>query len=150
MFGLPLPALPPPHSRDASGVVPQSDGTFQLVGVELFDHLDITRACSPTRFDSFQRILSTMIRLLLSIPTKWVLKLIMRRRWRWKNRLRLGFRRFHAGGGHRPTDWFYAQHGPAFATTNISHGQFRMAIMDNGNVRVYSTAGTCEPVGRRR
>ena len=37
-------------------------------------------------------------------------------------------------GGTDPTDWFYAQHGPSFATTNTT-GQFSLILFDNGNDR---------------
>ncbi len=37
-------------------------------------------------------------------------------------------------GGTDPTDWFYAQHGPSFATTNTT-GQFSLVLFDNGNDR---------------
>ncbi len=43
-----------------------------------------------------------------------------------------------------PFDWFYAQHGPSFTTTNTS-GKFSMALFDNGDDRGVSvvTGGTC-------
>jgi len=37
-------------------------------------------------------------------------------------------------GGTDPTDWFYAQHGPSFTTTNTT-GQFSLVLFDNGNDR---------------
>jgi arylsulfate sulfotransferase len=39
-------------------------------------------------------------------------------------------------GGTDPTDWFYAQHGPSFTTTNTS-GQFGLAVFDNGDDRFF-------------
>ena len=39
-------------------------------------------------------------------------------------------------GGTDPTDWFYAQHGPSFATTNTT-GQFSLILFDNGNDRFF-------------
>jgi arylsulfate sulfotransferase len=39
-------------------------------------------------------------------------------------------------GGTSPTDWNYAQHGIAFTTPNTS-GQFGLAVMDNGDDRIY-------------
>ena len=39
-------------------------------------------------------------------------------------------------GGTDPTDWFYAQHGPSFTTTNTT-GQFGMALFDNGDDRYF-------------
>lgn len=43
-----------------------------------------------------------------------------------------------AGGGTDPTDWFYAQHGPSFATANTT-GQFSLMVFDNGNDRTFPT-----------
>jgi len=39
-------------------------------------------------------------------------------------------------GGTDPTDWFYAQHGPSFTTSNTS-GQFGLAVFDNGDDRFF-------------
>lgn len=39
-------------------------------------------------------------------------------------------------GGTDPTDWFYAQHGPSFATANTT-GQFSLVLFDNGNDRFF-------------
>jgi arylsulfate sulfotransferase len=39
-------------------------------------------------------------------------------------------------GGTDPTDWFYAEHGPSFITTNTS-GQFGLALFDNGDDRFF-------------
>ena len=50
-------------------------------------------------------------------------------------------------GGTDPTDWFYAQHGPSFTTTNTT-GQFGLAIFDNGNDRVFPTGVTCGTTGQ--
>lgn len=41
-----------------------------------------------------------------------------------------------AAGGTDPTDWFYAQHGPSFTTTNTT-GQFSLIVFDNGNDRTF-------------
>ena len=43
---------------------------------------------------------------------------------------------FTLAGGTDPTDWFYAQHGPSFATTNTT-GQFSLILFDNGNDRFF-------------
>jgi hypothetical protein len=48
--------------------------------------------------------------------------------------------------GTDPTDWFSAQHAPAFATSNSS-GKFQMAVMDNGNFRVFPAGVTCGTTG---
>jgi hypothetical protein len=39
-------------------------------------------------------------------------------------------------GGTDPTDWFYAQHGPSFTSTNTT-GKFSLALFDNGNDRYF-------------
>jgi arylsulfate sulfotransferase len=49
-------------------------------------------------------------------------------------------------GGTDPTDWFYAQHGPSFATTNMT-GKFSLALFDNGDDRVFPTGVTCGAIG---
>ncbi|MGA8220995.1 MAG: aryl-sulfate sulfotransferase [Candidatus Acidiferrales bacterium] len=41
-------------------------------------------------------------------------------------------------GGTDPTDWFYAEHGPSFATTNTT-GKFSLIVFDNGNDRTLPT-----------
>jgi arylsulfate sulfotransferase len=45
-------------------------------------------------------------------------------------------------GGTDPTDWFWAQHGPAFVTTNTT-GKFSLVLFDNGDDRVFPTGVTC-------
>jgi hypothetical protein len=57
----------------------------------------------------------------------------------WK----LGYQgNFTLKNGTDPTDWFYAQHGPSFATTNTT-GQFSLALFDNGDDRVFPPFVTC-------
>lgn len=48
-----------------------------------------------------------------------------------------------------PADWFYAQHGPSFATTNTS-GKFSLVLFDNGDDRGVSVVagGTCGVAGQ--
>jgi arylsulfate sulfotransferase len=53
---------------------------------------------------------------------------------------------FTLAGGTDPTDWFYAQHGPSFVTTNTT-GKFTLALFDNGNDRVFPSGVTCGTVG---
>lgn len=48
--------------------------------------------------------------------------------------------------GTSPQDWQYAQHGPHFTTPNTT-GKFGLAIMDNGNDRVYSNGFACAQNG---
>jgi arylsulfate sulfotransferase len=47
------------------------------------------------------------------------------------------------------TDWFFAQHGPSFTTTNTS-GQFGLVLFDNGDDRgvVDVAGGTCGVTGQ--
>ena len=45
-----------------------------------------------------------------------------------------------------PTDWFYAQHGPAVLDTN-STGAFSLSVMDNGNDRDFSAGESCATSG---
>lgn len=49
-------------------------------------------------------------------------------------------------GGTDPTDWFYAQHGPSFVTTNTT-GKFSLILFDNGNDRVFPSGVTCGTTG---
>jgi arylsulfate sulfotransferase len=49
---------------------------------------------------------------------------------------------FTLAGGTDPSDWFYAQHGPAFVSANTT-GQFSMVLFDNGNNRIYPPADPC-------
>src|SRR5215472_12839669 len=43
-------------------------------------------------------------------------------------------------------DWFYAQHGPSFVSSNTT-GKFSMTLFDNGNDRVFPTGVTCGTAG---
>jgi len=48
-------------------------------------------------------------------------------------------------GGVDPTDWFYAQHGMSYFTSNTT-GVFRLGLMDNGNDRIFPTGQVnCAP-----
>lgn len=49
-------------------------------------------------------------------------------------------------GGTDPTDWFYAQHGPSFATANTT-GNFSIILFDNGDDRVFPSDVTCGSSG---
>ncbi len=52
---------------------------------------------------------------------------------------RLGYQGdFALSGGTDPTDWFYAQHGPSFVSTNTT-GKFSLAVFDNGDDRFFPT-----------
>jgi hypothetical protein len=50
-------------------------------------------------------------------------------------------------GGTDPTDWFYAQHGPSFVTTNTT-GKFSLVLFDNGDDRVFPAGVTCGAAGQ--
>lgn len=47
-------------------------------------------------------------------------------------------------GGTDPTDWFWAQHGPSFASVNTT-GVFSLAVFDDGNDREFASGATCAP-----
>jgi arylsulfate sulfotransferase len=47
-------------------------------------------------------------------------------------------------GGTDPTDWFWAQHGPSFASTNTT-GMFPLAVFDDGDDREFPAGTTCAP-----
>lgn len=49
---------------------------------------------------------------------------------------------FHLAGGTDPTDWFYAQHGPSYFTSNTT-GVFTLGIMDNGDDRIFPAGTKC-------
>lgn len=49
-------------------------------------------------------------------------------------------------GGTDPTDWFWAQHGPSFVTSNTS-GNFSLILFDNGDDRVFESGVTCGASG---
>jgi arylsulfate sulfotransferase len=45
-------------------------------------------------------------------------------------------------GGTDPTDWFYAQHGQSFVSTNTT-GKFSLVLFDDGNDRAFPSGVTC-------
>ena len=49
-------------------------------------------------------------------------------------------------GGTDPVDWFWAQHGPSFVSTNTT-GKFTLALFDNGDDRVFPSGVTCGASG---
>jgi hypothetical protein len=49
---------------------------------------------------------------------------------------------FRLQGGVDPTDWFYAQHGPSFFSTNTT-GVFTLGLMDNGDDRQFPAGVMC-------
>lgn len=134
-------------------LAPQSDGTFLPVWTwSAFDHLDITRA--PASYPDWTHSNAILYssddgNLLLSIRHQsWIIKID------YANGTGAGDIIWRLGeggdftlvGGTNPTDWFYGQHGPAFASTNTT-GTFNLAVMDNGYLRVFPAGVTCGSQG---
>jgi hypothetical protein len=130
-------------------LAPKSDGKFLPVWVwNSFDHLDVTRApMSVADWTHSNAIVYSPDdgNLLLSMRHQnWILKID------YNNGIGTGNILWHLGyqgdftliGGTDPTDWFYAQHGHSFASGNTT-GKFALAVMDNGNDRVFSPDVTC-------
>jgi len=46
-----------------------------------------------------------------------------------------------------PSNWFYAQHGPSFVTSNTT-GKFSLVLFDNGDDRVFASGVTCGAAGQ--
>jgi len=134
-------------------LIPQGDGSFKLGWTwSAFDHLNITRALQgyPDWTHSNALLYTDDGNILLSIRHQsWIIKI------HYADGAGDGAILWHLGyqgdftlvGGTEPADWFYAQHNPNFATANSS-GKFRMAIMDNGNLRVFPTGVTCGTSGQ--
>ena len=53
---------------------------------------------------------------------------------------------FTLKNGVDPTDWQYAQHFPSFFTPNTT-GVFSLAVMDNGDDRIFPNGVTCGAAG---
>lgn len=134
-------------------LAPQPDGTFLPVWLwNSFDHLDVTRApMSVADWTHSNAVLYSPDdgNLLLSMRHQnWILKID------YNNGHGIGNIIWHLGyqgdfallGGTDPTDWFYAQHGPSFASPNTA-GTFSLAVMDNGNDRVFPPGVTCGAQG---
>jgi hypothetical protein len=107
-----------------------------------FDHLDVNR--HPWNFPDWTHTNAVIYSpddgdLLVSMRHQnWIVKVD------YSNGTGTGDILWHLGaggdltlvGGTSPTDWSYAQHGIAFTTPNTS-GQFGLAVMDNGDDRIY-------------
>jgi hypothetical protein len=117
-----------------------------------FDHLDVTR--QPMAFPDWTHTNAILYsaddgNLIISIRHQnWLVKVdyangtgagdIL-----WK----LGYQGdFTLVGGTDPVDWFYAQHGPSFVTTNTT-GKFSLVLFDNGDDRVFSPGVICGNTG---
>lgn len=107
-----------------------------------FDHLDVNR--HPMNFPDWTHSNDMLYsaddrNLLLSIRHQnWIVKIDFNDGQGTGNILwRLGEGGdFKLVGGVDPTDWFYAQHGLSWFTSNTT-GIFKLGVMDNGNDRIF-------------
>ena len=107
-----------------------------------FSHLDVNRHPWPVQFPDWTHsnamlYSSTDGNLLLSVRHQnWIIKIDYNNATGSGNILwKLGEGGdFTLNGGTDPTDWFYAQHGPNYFTTNTT-GSFTLGVMDNGDDR---------------
>ena len=117
-----------------------------------FNHLDINRR--PMQFPDWTHSNAVIFsaddgNLIISVRHQnWLLKLDYNNGAGTANIIwKLGYQGdFALAGGTDPTDWFYAQHGPSFATTNTT-GQFSLILFDNGNDRAFPAGVTCDTAG---
>jgi len=116
-----------------------------------FDHLDVNR--HPLSFPDWTHSNALLYtgdgNLLLSMRHQnWIIKID------YANGTGGGDILWHLGqggdftllGGTDPTDWTYAQHGPAYFGRSTSH-IFDLGVMDNGNDRAYPNNETCMAAG---
>jgi arylsulfate sulfotransferase len=116
-----------------------------------FDHLDVNR--HPLSFPDWTHSNALLYtddgNLLLSIRHQnWIIKID------YKNGQGAGDILWHLGdggeftlaGGTDPTDWSYAQHGPAFFSRSSSH-VFDLGVMDNGDDRNFPNEENCMVAG---
>jgi arylsulfate sulfotransferase len=135
-------------------LAPQPGRTFSPVWVwNSFDHLDVTRTpMSVADWTHSNAILYSPDdgNLMLSMRHQnWILKIDYNHGQGAGDILwHLGYQgEFTLLGGTDPTDWFYAQHRPSFATVN-SAGRFSLVVMDNGDDRVFPAGVTCGAQGQ--
>jgi hypothetical protein len=128
------------------------DENFNPVWVwNAFDHLDVNR--HPFMFPDWTHTNALVYtddgNLLVSIRDQnWLVKVDYRDGVGAGDILwRLGYQGdFTLQGGTDPTEWFYAEHAPSFATSSTT-GKFSLVLFDNGNDRVFPSNATCQPVG---
>ena len=117
-----------------------------------FDHLDIDR--EPFMFPDWTHSNAVLYSpsdgdLLVSIRHQsWVIKIDYQDGKGTGNILwHLGYQGdFTLVGGTDPTDWFYAEHGPAF-TSSTTAGQYGLSVFDNGDDRKFADGKTCTGEG---
>jgi len=113
-----------------------------------FDHLDVNR--HPFMFPDWTHANALLYtsdgNLLVSVRHQnWIIKID------YQNGKGTGDVLWHLGqggdftlvGGTDPTDWSYAQHGPAFFG-EASAREFDLGVMDNGDDRAYPSGVTCQ------
>jgi len=134
-------------------VVIDLDQNFKPVWVwNAFDHLDLNR--HPMQFPDWTHSNAIVYSpddgnfLISSRHQNWVIKVDYNNGAGagdiiWK----LGYQGdFKLQGAVDPTDWFYAQHDVNFVSSNTT-GNFKIALMDNGDDRVFPAGVTCNSAG---
>jgi len=134
-------------------VVIDLDQNFKPVWVwNAFDHLDVNR--HPMQFPDWTHSNAIVYSpddgnfLISSRHQNWVIKVDYNNGAGagdiiWK----LGYQGdFKLQGAVDPTDWFYAQHDVNFVSSNTT-GNFKIALMDNGDDRVFPAGVTCNSAG---
>ena len=117
-----------------------------------FDHLDVNR--HPMGFPDWTHSNAIAYspddgNFLVSMRHQhWIIKVDYRDGGGTGNILwKLGYQGdFKLQGATDPTDWFYAQHDVNFVSSNTT-GSFQLAVMDNGDNRVFPSGLTCGAAG---
>jgi hypothetical protein len=134
-------------------VVIDLDENFNPVWIwNEFDHLDVNR--HPMNFPDWTHSNAIAYspddgNFLISIRHQhWIVKVDYRDGAGTGNILwRLGSGGdFKLENGTDPTDWFYAQHDVNFVSSNTT-GSFKLAVMDNGDNRVFTSGAVCGTTG---
>jgi arylsulfate sulfotransferase len=117
-----------------------------------FDHLDVNR--HPMQFPDWTHSNALAYsqddgNFLISIRHQhWIIKVDYRDGGGTGNILwKLGHEGdFKLESATDPTDWFYAQHDVNFVSPNTT-GSFQLAIMDNGDDRLFPSGAVCTTIG---
>jgi hypothetical protein len=117
-----------------------------------FDHLDVNR--QPLLFPDWTHTNAVLYsaddgNLIISIRNQnWLVKVDYANGTGAGNIVwKLGYQGdFTLVGGTDPTDWFFAQHGPSFTSSNTT-GKFSLVVFDNGDDRVFPPGVTCGTTG---